>query len=245
MARTPDLNITVNEFERAQQAVIDTWTAQKAAGLDSEILRRAAASAISTGATNWEWFRSEWHKKAIARDATVYREALVTRVRHFMHVDAGGGRKLLDALDAEGIAIDVRLPQLPTLSRINRIIDPSDNNITFRSKSESDARADAHLAPQYAAKSKSLTRDDWLVIGVLIGVRNALAHSSTRSIDAMNKALTDAGKTADPSVRALRRDGNRVTRSGIGAYLVAETLGISRVLRVSQHLHGLGALFRV
>jgi hypothetical protein len=249
MTRTPDLNATVDEYESAQRAVITTWKAQQASRIDRESMRRASSAALSTCATNWEWFRSDWHKKAIARNATVYRQALLAKVKGLLEQDPDVGRPLVKALDAEGVALDVHLLRTPTLSTVSRILDPSGGNVTFRSQRESDSIADKHLAPRYAMKVKSLTRDDWLIIGVMIAVRNALAHSSTRSVDAMNEAMQKAGNSGSRQVRALARTGNRVTRSGVGTYLRAKAPGTgtntARAILICEHMLSLGLKFRV
>jgi len=249
MTRTPDLNATVDEYEAAQRAVITTWKAQQASKMDRESMRRASSAALSTCATNWEWFRSDWHKKAIAKNATVYRQALVAKIQGLLEQDPDVGRPLVRALTAEGVALDVHLLRTPTFSTVSRILDPSGGNVTFRSQAESDKVADKHLDPRYALKVKSLTRNDWLIIIVMIAIRNTLAHSSTRSVDAMNEAMQNASGSGSPDVRALARTGNRVTRSGVGAYLhaVAPRTGTNttRAMLICEHMLSLGSKFRV
>jgi hypothetical protein len=245
VTKLPNLILTVDRYKEDQHAVIDTWAAISSTGVAVEVLRRSAAAAISSSATNWEWFRSEWHKKAIARDATQYRQALLGKVRQILEQDGESGRLLLKTLDAEGIAIEVHLTQYPTIITINKLIDPSDGNVSFRSKSDSDRKASSHLTPRYAAGPLSLTRDDWLVIDVMLGVRNMLAHSSKRSVDAMNDALAACVATGNDEVKSLGRVTNRVTRSGIGAYLLADYRGVRRVERICSHMLQLEAKFRV
>lgn len=249
MTRTPDLNATVDEYEAAQRAVITTWKAQQASQIDRESMRRASSAALSMCATNWEWFRSDWHKKAISKNATVYRQALIAKVKGLLQQDPDVGKPLVRALDDKGVTLDVHLLRTPTFSTVSHILDPSGGNVTFRSKPESDRLADKHLDPRYATKAKSLTRDDWLIISVMIAVRNALAHSSTRSVEAMNEAMQTASNSGSRDVRALARAGNRVTRSGIGTYLYAVAPGagtnVTRAMLICEHMLSLGAKFRV
>jgi len=244
MANIPNPNINVDQYEAAQQETIDTWEAIVQSGVTRSVQRRAAESALSKTATNWEWFRSEWHKKAIGRDATVYRKYLITKVRGFIE-ESADGKNFLAALDDAHAPIDVQLSRLPGHSKVSKILDPSDGNFTFHDKKQSEQTADRHLIPRYAALPKSLTHDDWLVIGVLVSIRNVLAHSSKRSVDAMNTAIGACHKTGNQTVRALCRDTNHVTLSGVGAYLMAEIQGERRIDRICFHMLGLAQKFRI
>lgn len=209
-------------------------------------MRRSSSAALSACATNWEWFRSDWHKKAIAKDASAYRSSLVGKIRGLLERDPDAGRPFIRALDKEGVSIDVHLATTPTLSTVGHIIDPSGGNVSFRTRKDSEGLADKHLAPRYAAKAKSLSRDDWLIIEVMITARNALAHSSVRSVDDMNAAMQNAGQSGSRKVKSLARSGNRVTRSGIGAYLqaAAPSMKATRVMVICEHMLQLEAKFR-
>lgn len=184
--------------------------------------------------------------KAIAKDATVYRQALISKVKELLNQDPDVGRPLIKALD-EVIALDVHLPKNPTLGTISHILDPFGGNVTFRTQKTSERIADNHLAPQCAARAKSLTRNDWLIIRVMVTVRNVLAHSSIRSVDAMNDAMQAADHSGSPQVKALARTGNRVTRSGVGAYLRAAVPGgnSTRIMLICGHMLSPGLKFRV
>ncbi len=155
---------------------------------------------------------------------------------------------MIASLTATGVNIEVSLPRQPKVGDVRKIVDPSDGNITFRNRKESDRIADSHLSATYAAYPKSLTYNDWLVIEVMISVRNALAHSSPRSIDAMNACLNACLNTGDPQIQALGRVTNRVTRSGIGSYLVAdpkELSGERRVGYLCDYILKLGSKFKI
>jgi len=245
MPNIPQVNSVVDEFEAEQRGVIATWTAQEAslAG-NTQALQHSASAAMSATATNWERFRSEWHKRAIARDATVFRSHLIRRSESLISA-APDGAKYMTTLRAHGVELDVRLPKHPGLSTVSELLDPGEANITFRTRTDSDAKAHAHLVPDLAAHPLSLDDDDWLVIGVMLGVRNALAHSSAQSMTAMNRAIRRANGGADDDVRALGRLHYDIRRSAIGLYL---NRGINRSTRtriVCEWMLGLGAKFRV
>ncbi len=84
---------------------------------------------------------------------------------------------------------------------------------------------------------------------MMIAIRNALAHSSTMSIDAMNTAIRNAARTRQPDLRQLARGTNRVTASGIGTYLTSSMSWAgspeTRVIVIAGYIRGLGDKFRV
>lgn len=246
MTRTPNLNATVAAYESAQTSVLNTLNAQRDAGLDKATMRNAASAALSTCATNWERFRSDWHKRAIAKDATIYRASLVNRVRDSIVQNPKAGKELLKVMDQHNIHIDVSLPKHPTIDTVNLLIDPTESNIAFRTQQDSEKRAKSHLADRYAAKVRTLDHNDWLHIEVMIGIRNALAHSSPRSMESMNNALQRSAQSGTLSASRLGRAERKVTSSGIGKYLLTIPTGANqaRVDLICSHMRGLGAKFR-
>ncbi len=251
LVKTPSLNLVVDAFQHEIDAIIATWRVQ--AGhkgvLGAATIYSASAAALTNCATQWEYFRSEWHKKAIARDATQYRAELVRRVKTFA-AESAGGNDLVAALRDAGLEIEINLPKNPTIGTVSRLRDTREQNVSFRTQKESDTAATRDLVPTYAALPKSLSRDDWLVLEILIAVRNALAHASPRSIDAMNTALSSAAKVRGASnIRSLARLANRVTSSGIGKYLAASVSWDAgeeaRVIAICRYVRVLGDKFRV
>ena len=145
--------------------------------------------------------------------------------------------------------MEINLPKAPKIATITRLKDAKDQNVSFRTQRDSDSAADRDLAPAYALRPKSLTREDWLVIELMIAIRNALAHSSTRAVDAMNAALVKAAsvrRSAD--IVHLARVSQRVSPSGIGRYLSATVPWAggqeSRVLAMCSYISELGDKFR-
>ncbi len=249
--KTPSLSLVVDAFQRAVDSIITTWRVQAAHKdvLGADTVYSASAAALTSCATQWEFFRSEWHKKAIARDATQYRAELVRRVKT-LAAESKGGNDLIAALREAGLEIEINLPKNPTMGTVNRLRDARDQNVSFRSQKDSDTAATRDLVPTYAALPKSLTREDWLVIEILITVRNALAHSSSGSVDAMNSALASAAKVRGASdIKSLARTTNRVTSSGVGKYLAAavrwDTGEEARVIAICLYMRTLGEKFRV
>lgn len=246
MTRTPSLNRTVAFYETEQNRVLATLQAQRDAGLEAEAMRNAASAALSTCATNWERFRSDWHKRAIAKNATQYRQNLINRAREAIKQSQHMGKDLLETMDQNQVSLDISLPKHPTLATISQLIDPSESNISFRSKAESEKRAKQHLVGKYAAKVRTLDHNDWLYIEVMIGVRNALAHSSTRSVEGVNSAIQKAARSGTLSASKLGRAERNVRFSGIGKYLLTIPSGSSqsRVELICTHMQSLGAKFR-
>lgn len=216
--------------------------------LGSTVVHAASSAALTACATQWEYFRSEWHKKAIARDADQYRDELSRRLRVFAE-DCEGGRELVVALRDLGLSVEVNLPRRPTLATVTRLKDAKDQNLSFRSRKDSESAADRDLSPAFALKAKSLSREDWLVIELMMSIRNVLAHSSPRSVTAMNAALVKAaGVRGSADIVHLARTGQRVTPSGIGRYLSATipwgTDQESRVIAICTYMRSLGDNFR-
>lgn len=206
-------------------------------------------TALARCSTEWEYFRSEWHKRAIARDASQYRDELVRRLKALAS-ETEGGNSLVAALRDVGLDVEINLRKNPTIATINKLRHSADQNIAFPHQKEADRDANRDLVPLYAAKATSLSREDWLVIELMIAIRNAVAHSSSRSIDVMNAALTNAAKVKKSAdIRNLAMTTRRVPASGIGRYLCAKVswggAQGSRVVAICTYIRGLGDRFRI
>jgi hypothetical protein len=247
--RTPDLNLAVSAFQAAVDQIAATWGIQHShrASLGAGTVRAASEAALTGVATQWEFFRSEWHKKAIARDASQYRDELSRRIR-VLASESDGGRDLVTAIRDLGLQVEINLPKYPTIETVNRLRDSREQNIAFRSKKDSDEVAGRDLVDAYSVKVRSLDHDDWAVIGLMIALRNALAHSSIMSMNAMNAAIRAVASTRQRELRQLARDVNRVTASGIGAYLASSITwrgsDVARVMVITDYMRNLGDKFR-
>jgi hypothetical protein len=161
-----------------------------------------------------------------------------------MASQATGGSKFIGSLSSHSVAVEVRLPKHPGLALVNELLDPSDGNMSFKNQKDSDKLADQHLIPKLAAHPKNLSDDDWRLILVMLGVRNALAHSSNQSIKSMNSAMVRANGAKDVEVKSLGRPKQPISRAGIGSYLLAGPSGVRRVEVVCRRILALHNTFR-
>jgi len=250
MPRTPDLNRVVNGFQDSIDRILATWRDQEAhrGVLGVSTVQAASSAALTSIATSWEQFRSDWHKKAIARDATQYRIELVRRAKVSMEVSEPG-RELVVALRDLGLDLEINLEKYPSLATVNRLRDVKDQNVSFRSKEESDRASTRDLTPTLAARALALTFADWQVLQVMIATRNAIAHGSPRSMTALHSVLALTARSGPADLRGLGRVSRRVSPSGIGAYLCASIPWdggrSTRVLAIGGYVRDLGDKFRV
>lgn len=179
-------------------------------------MQHACTTALMSTARNWEKFRSEWHIRAVAKDATILRQSLQQRVDGQLAQTALG-----KSLDKAGVHVPLQLAKHPGLEAVRALLDAEDANITFSQKNDSEDRADKELSGPLATKAKSLTLDDWKLITLVRTTRNAIAHGSVKSLVDMNKAIQAIKHTRDPGLRALGRQTNSVSGPGIGVYLYA------------------------
>ena len=256
MTRTPDLRKPVEAYLDAQQRVIDHWWAIQAQAdvLGQPALHATSEATLSACATNWEAFRTDWHIRAIACDATQFRAWVSNRV-----VDAAKSDQNVKAL-IEGIEADpegrfeVVLPKHPTMARVAGMLDPNDYNLTFRDKRSSDAKADNHLVPNLAALPKSLDYLDWKVLALMVATRNAIAHGSAGSMTYLKAAMNDIAGVHDSQVAALGRRTRSVPSTGIGRFLTVTpprpsgqpqgTVWQPRVITICERVRDMGAKFR-
>jgi hypothetical protein len=165
----------------------------------------------------WESFISEWFIGAVNRDAS--------RLRR--HVEKQLDQWLQDAVnEAPYERYTVRFPrpvvslkQHPTLSEVRHLLDPGGRNIEFRSFDELRARCHRQLAPRFAGRVQSLhDAGASEIVDASLSIRNVLAHRSQQSVQTMNTTIR-----AFPSYPTLRKE--RMSKEGLGTYLVAQTPG--------------------
>lgn len=256
MTRTPDLHKPVDAYIEAQQRVIDHWWAIQAQAdvLGQPALHATSEATLSACATNWESFRTDWHIRAIACDATQFRAWVTTRV-----VTAAKSDEKVQALiagiqeDPDG-RFEVSLPKHPTMARIAGMLDPNNYNLTFKDQRSSNAKADNHLVPSLAALPKSLDYLDWKVLAIMIATRNAIAHGSGGSMTYLKQAMNDIAGVHDKQVAALGRQDRSVSGSGIGRFLTVTppkpsglprgTVWQPRVITICERVRDMGAKFR-
>lgn len=257
MTRTPDLRKPVDDYLEAQQRVIDHWWAIQAQAdvLGPSALHATSEATLSACATNWESFRTDWHIRAIACDATQFRAWVTKRV-----VDAAAKsdekvKALIKGIqdDPEG-RFEVALPKHPTMERVAGMLDPNDYNLTFKDKKSSDAKAENHLVPSLAKLPKSLDYLDWNVLSLMVATRNAIAHGSAGSMEHLKEAMSDIAEVHDKQVAALGRPKGSVPSTGIGRYLTVTpqrpsgqargTVWKPRVITICERVREMGEKFR-
>lgn len=183
---------------------------------DLDLRKVASLDAFLRVAVEWEVFRSRWHIAAINRDSSAYRADLERRFR----ASTKDGR--FGALEPY---VNVVLPTQLSVVTVQRFLDPLGRNISFGDKWTD--RAKTELAAPLAAKVRSLSPADLLLVTACEKTRNAIVHKSSSSIDEMNTALV----VLDPKVDGDLVRTNRVTGTGIAAYLHAWPLAERRVKR--------------
>lgn len=256
MTKTPDLHKPVDAYVAAQQRVIDHWWAIQAQAdvLGQPALHATSEATLSACATNWESFRTDWHIRAIAWDATQFRAWVTARV-----VDAAKSDEKVKAL-IEGVQADpegrfeVALPKHPTMARVAGMLDPNDYNLTFKDQRTSNDKATKHLVPSLAALPKSLDFLDWKVLAIMVATRNAIAHGSVGSMAYLKGAMNDIAGVHDKQIAALGRRDRSVPRAGIGRYLTVTpakppgqlpgTVWQPRVITICERVRDMGAKFR-
>ena len=236
MTRTADPNSVVYDFEEfLDDSVAQFEQVTKAVELLTiasakklKLHRQVASDALMRAAIGFESFRSDWHVRAINRAPAAFENAVKEQITSEFSKKWG----------AAGLsAPTVELPPL-TLNLVQALLDPHGTNVrgltdppdvipgrNWKKKAASD------LGEPFKSKALSLPNADLLLINALVRIRNAIAHRSASSLSAMNDALARPQMDA-----ALKRDTNKVTVSGIGAYLGATTSGKIRVVRYHERL---------
>jgi len=115
---------------------------------------------------------------------------------------------------------------------VESLIDPKGFNITFGSSSEIKRLAAAWIAQEYRKRIFLLSDEDFLFIDCCREMRNAIAHKSKRSFEAMNELLRDI--PAGSTINFLRRPAKDVRT--VGAFLKAKAGGTHRLLRCVDRL---------
>lgn len=232
MARKRDPNDEVSHFVAAVGSSLDLWRRTQSALASSDLNLRKVASldAFVRIAVEWEGFRSRWHIATINRDSSAYRADLERRFRASIKDGRFGGLEPF---------VHVTLPRQLSVATVQRLLDPLDRNISFGDKWTDRARAE--LATQYAAKVQSMSPADLLLVTACEKVRNAIVHRSPSSVNEMNTALV----VLDPTVDADLVRTNKVSATGIAAYLHAQPQSERRVEVWHRRLRDVAGKLRI
>jgi hypothetical protein len=208
--RKRDPDAVIDQFKAELAASLFDWGAtQNDVGEGGRLARRASMDAFTRMAVAYERFRSEWHIAAITRDASSFVAAQLRRVAAAL--EETDRDQLLPYLPA-GLA----LPKHPTLKEVGDILDPSGGNLSISGVALWRTLADKHLCNPWKAKVHGLTWADEKVTDAVVALRNAAAHQSPRSHDAMTAAL---GELTHPTHIGLQRPARGVPLAGIPVYL--------------------------
>lgn len=202
-------NDVIDQFQSELESARHDRDALTPAGTARPLAQRVTMDAFARAGVAFERFRSDWHIAAISRDATAFNKSQVDRVKAAL-VETGDKRALL----AEHVK-ELSLKPHPTLAAIEEILDAEGANLSVPDYATWKELAEKHLVDPWQSKVVSIPVTDQVIIDVVIKLRNAAAHQSTKSTDAMNDALVRLRSKN----RALARLQHRVTPTGIPAYL--------------------------
>jgi hypothetical protein len=225
--RKRDPNTVIDRFQTDIDSSLNDWRATRATvGEGGTLAQRASMDAFTRMAVGYERFRSDWHIAAITRDASTFRGTQRHRVTEALRET---GR---DAL-IQYIPTTLTLPIHPTLEEVGNVLDAAGANLSIPGVNAWQNLATRHLADPWRAKVLGLTWADGRLTEAVVALRNAAAHQSARSHEALSEALEHL---THPSQTGLRRPDRGVTLTGIPTYLNGSSSGNRR--RV-EHLHEL------
>jgi hypothetical protein len=208
--RKKNPNDVIDDYVELASDSLSTWKDVCAALSSAPLKKRVSADAFLNVAIGWESFVSDWHLAAINRDSSAFAAHLETRAKNRLRGEFPG-------LVTEGL-VRVDLPKHPSLDLVKTLVDPDGANVAMGDRSKWRTRVEAELCDPYKVKVLSLGAGDHKLIGAVVGIRNCLAHRSTRATDTMNDRLS-ALASRD---RDLRPPGDRrVLPSSVGHYLNA------------------------
>lgn len=228
-------NDVINQFQEELKSARDDRNALTLVGTARPLAQRVTMDAFSRVGVAFERFRSDWHIAAISRDSTAFNQSQVNRVKSAL-TEKGDKRAVLAKYLKE-----LNLGSHLTLSAIEEILDADGANLSIPDYSTWKKLAGRHLVDPWLSKVTGIPGDDQVIIDVVIKLRNAAAHQSTRSTEAMNSALALLRSTHVPLARPQRR----VTPTGLPAYLHgAVPGGRPRIEIYADELERISELFR-
>lgn len=189
--------------------------------------------AFNRAAVAFERFRSDWHIAAITRDAS--RFAVTQQERLERTLNEGGQRTLVPY-------VHLAVPKHPTLEQAADLLDATGGNVAIANIERWKDLASRDLADPWRAKVQDISWQHAKAAAAVIAIRNAAAHQSPRSLNAMSDAV---GDLTHPVHAGLQRVVNSVTLTGIPGYLHGSAGTHRRVERYHDLLHDLSDGLRV
>lgn len=220
-------NDVIIAFQSDVQASLEEWSAVITTVRDQPVTLRRGVSrdAFFRLAVRWELFRSDWHVAAATRDPSQLRTTIATEVDKAL----SGRPELTECRPF----VHVQLPAHPTLEQTRRLLDPAGRNISLPASSAGRSvwvqKSEAHLAVPWVDRVRDLPLADQKVVELVDCLRNAIAHGSRSSLDALNAALA-ASTAGEESVFGAKP---MASNGAVSTYLHTAVLGHARV----EHFH--------
>lgn len=225
--RKKNPNAMIDDFQAFVDVNLTEWLELQSLVADRRLLlHRLTLDAFLQAAIVWETFKSDWHIACINRDASVYA--------------ADAQRRLVSAAANIRISskfVTLALPKHPSLEVLGQLLDPEGGNLGLGTYSKWRGRADAHLIPKYRLALGSWGLGEVALNDAVTATRDCIVHRSPKAVRALNDALTVGALPA-----SLRRSGNSVRASGLGAYLAARAPGTPSLRRMEVYVTGLHSL---
>lgn len=173
----------------------------------------------------WEVFLSDLFMAYVVEDPTKYMRGLRERMEQSVKERFGGEA-------ARCVTFD--LPDVIAMARVSHWLDPKNFNLTFKSASALQARANDVLAAQFAKKF-SVDQTTGQFLDFAIALRNYLAHRSPASRGQL-KVAASALSGAHAGLNVPIRD--------VGAFLKSKTgAGDTRAAVLATQMRSLAATF--
>jgi hypothetical protein len=179
---------------------------------------RQIEDAFFRAAASLEAFLTEWIVRCLASDSSTFAADCEARATNHASGELARWppaqrlwlrRNRVPTIQV-AIPIDRRLSQVEAAAFLGW----NDATRSFANARELEELASDYLIPRHAARIHGLSNARKRLLDVTFGIRNVLAHRSSRSVTEMNRRLT-----ASALRTSLQRTGNRVTATGVGFYL--------------------------
>lgn len=198
MARTKNPNDSIAAFTADVQAAksrhATIQSALDAAGASGADKKGATADYIFRIGGEFELFQHNWHIAAISRKPSTFvallNQAAATKIQTLQ------GYSLFPKLASSAPTY----PTWPTAEQIEKLLDESERNVTFKNVAEWKKQAGRQLDPAFSSKVAQIAQslqDAW-ALDFLKSARNLIAHNSTASKDDLNERLVPYNASANP-----------------------------------------------
>lgn len=198
-----------------------------AAGTPTERDRRVE-DAFFRAAAALETFISEWMVRCLSIDSTQLRATYEDRaakeaVRLLDQYYEPSKRLWRNKKAKPAVSIGISLKTRTSLTDAVSLLGAAEDNYSARAFHELKDDAEAYLVDRFSKRVTSCTTTQQGIYDATVGIRNALAHRSTRATKVMNTRIK-GGRLPT----AVRRKKHSITVGAIGSYLRADGGGSPR-----------------